>query len=190
MRPVLRALAALPGAGACIAPAAAAGLAPAAGSAGSGGSLLGGFFALLLVLALVVGLGWLVRRVGGGALRGQPGLRVVATLAVGTKERVVVVAAGDRQLLLGVTAQQVNLIQALDSPLPDVATESFAAVMARVAPRSGAVETWAQALARRLASTRAMQALGARLRALPAVQRLARRAGTSVAATSFPPGVH
>lgn len=172
------------------APAMAAGLAPAASAASAGGSLLGGFFALLLVLALVVGLGWLVRRIGGGALRGPSGLRVVATLSVGTKERVVVVAAGDRQLLLGVTAQQVNLIQALDTPLPEVATESFASVMARVAPASGAAQPWAIALARQLSSTTAMQALGTRLRAIPAVQRLARRAERTVAAASLTPGAH
>ncbi|PWH27129.1 flagellar protein, partial [Xanthomonas euvesicatoria] len=54
-------------------------------------SLFGAVFALLLVLALIVGLGWLLKRMPGSGFRSTEGLRVVTSLAVGAKERVVVV---------------------------------------------------------------------------------------------------
>ena len=80
--------------------------APATGTLGAlGGSLI----ALLLVVLLILALAWLLRRLPGGALRAHQELRIVAQLAVGVRERVVVVAVGETQLLLGVTAENVRL---------------------------------------------------------------------------------
>lgn len=96
-------------------------------------STLGGtVMALLIVVAVILALGWLLRRLPGAAVRGHGPLRVVASLPVGVKERVLLVAAGERQLLIGVTAQQVTLLQALDTPLPvESAPESFAALLGK-----------------------------------------------------------
>ncbi|MFQ3209766.1 MAG: flagellar protein FliO/FliZ, partial [Colwellia sp.] len=44
-------------------------------------------------------------------------LKVVTSLSLGAKERLVVIQAGEQQLLLGVTAQQVTLIERLTEPL-------------------------------------------------------------------------
>ncbi|TWR13704.1 flagellar biosynthetic protein FliO, partial [Xanthomonas vasicola] len=71
-------------------------------------SLFGAVFALLLVLALIVGLGWLLKRMPGSGFRSTEGLRVVTSLAVGAKERVVVVEVNGKQLLLGVTANGIS----------------------------------------------------------------------------------
>src|SRR5690606_38426545 len=56
-----------------------------------GPGLLGAFMAMLLVLGLILGLAWLLRRLPGAGFRPGDGLRVVATLPLGTKERAVVV---------------------------------------------------------------------------------------------------
>jgi len=42
---------------------------------------------------------------------------VVTSLSLGAKERIVVVQVADKQLLLGVTAQQVTLLESLAEPL-------------------------------------------------------------------------
>ena len=78
--------------------------------------------ALLLVLGLIVGLAWLLRRMPGFSqgLRGGNGLRVASSVQVGSKERVVVVTEGDKRWLLGVTAQQISLIEILP-PAPPIA---------------------------------------------------------------------
>lgn len=81
-------------------------------------SLFGAVFALLLVLALIVGLGWLLKRMPGSGFRSTEGLRVVTSLAVGAKERVVVVEVNGQQLLLGVTAGGINTLHTLPEPLP------------------------------------------------------------------------
>lgn len=81
-------------------------------------SLFGGVLALLLVLALVVGLGWLLKRMPGSSFRPVDGIKVVASVTVGPKERVVVLEVGGQQLLLGVTAGGISTLHSLDEPLP------------------------------------------------------------------------
>lgn len=84
----------------------------------AGPGLFGAFFALALVLGLILGLAWLLKRLPGTGFRQVEGMRVVAQLALGTKERAVVVEVGGRQLLLGVTPGSVSLLQELPEPLP------------------------------------------------------------------------
>lgn len=83
------------------------------------GAIGGTVFALLLVLGLVFALAWLARRVPGLAgAAGNPALRVVASLPLGARERVVVVDVGGTQLLLGVGAAGTRTLHRLDQPLP------------------------------------------------------------------------
>ncbi|MBN6150075.1 flagellar biosynthetic protein FliO [Xanthomonas sp. AmX2] len=92
--------------------------APAASSAPSPPGLIGAFFALLLVLGLIVGLAWLLKRMPGSGFRPADGLRVVASLSVGAKERVVVVDVNGEQLLLGVSPGGISALHRLPEPLP------------------------------------------------------------------------
>lgn len=89
----------------------------AAGEAAATGST--SWFALLMpvvavTLAMVAMLWWLRR---GRGLRGgrQGPLRVVQAVAVGSRERVVVLDAQNRRLLLGVTANRVELLAELQA---------------------------------------------------------------------------
>lgn len=113
------ALAALPG-----------GVLAQAASAPASGPGLGQFVQVLLmlglVLALIVGAAWLMRRFS--LLPGQMGkqLRVVSGVMVGPKERVVIVEQGETWLVLGVTAHAVNLLHTL--PRPDDAPVAGAPV--------------------------------------------------------------
>ena len=86
-----------------------------------GPGLAGAFFALLLVLGLIVGLAWLLKRMPGSGFRSSDSLRVVASLPLGAKERAVVVEVGGRQLLLGVTAHGISTLHELPEPLPPAA---------------------------------------------------------------------
>lgn len=74
-------------------------------------------FALIFVLAIIIGAAWAMRRfslVPGGA---NSQMRVVSGVMVGTRERVVIVEVRDTWLVLGVTSEQVNLLHSLDKPL-------------------------------------------------------------------------
>lgn len=84
------------------------------------GSIGGTMFALALVLGLIFGLAWLARRMPGmTGLRGNSGLRVVRSLALGTRERLVVVDVAGTQLLLGTGAGGTRLLHTLETPLAD-----------------------------------------------------------------------
>ena len=82
----------------------------------------GAFLALLLVLGLIVGLGWLLKRLPGSGFRQAEGLRVVASINLGAKERAAVVQVGGEQLLLGIGAGGVRTLHVLPQPLPEAPT--------------------------------------------------------------------
>ncbi|WP_454832975.1 flagellar biosynthetic protein FliO [Pseudoxanthomonas wuyuanensis] len=80
----------------------------------------GAFVALILVLGLILGLAWLLKRMPGTGLglRQNDQLRVVTMLAVGGKERLMVIEVGGEQLLIGVAAGGINTLHRLPEPLP------------------------------------------------------------------------
>jgi flagellar protein FliO/FliZ len=80
------------------------------------GSLMQVTLSLLLVLAVVFGAAWLTRRVRGLGRFSNQALQVVTEVAVGTKERVVLLQVGKQQLLLGVAPGRVNTLHVLDEP--------------------------------------------------------------------------
>ncbi|HKJ95943.1 MAG TPA: flagellar biosynthetic protein FliO [Gammaproteobacteria bacterium] len=76
---------------------------------------------LTVGLAVVVGaiflVSWILRRVGGvrGGANGQ--MRVLGGVAVGNRERVVLVQVGETQLLVGVAPGRVQTLHVLDKPI-------------------------------------------------------------------------
>lgn len=78
--------------------------------------------ALGLVLVAIFATAWLLRRMGVGQM-GQAGhLRLVSGIAVGPKERVVIVEVQDTWLVLGVTAVEITQLHSL--PKPEVSAAS------------------------------------------------------------------
>lgn len=99
---------------------------------GIGGALVG----LILVLGLILGLAWLLKRLPGAGLGIRPGeqLRVVSMLSVGAKERVMVIEVGKEQLLIGVTAGGITALHTLPEPLavaPPPTMPNFAELLAK-----------------------------------------------------------
>ena len=72
---------------------------------------------LLLVLAAVFGAAWVVRRLRGLGKYGNGALQIVTELAVGTKERVVLIQVGTQQLLIGVAPGRVSTLHVLPEPV-------------------------------------------------------------------------
>lgn len=85
-------------------------------------SLLQVILGLAVVLAAIVGLAWLFRRMSGGMLGGSNRLRVVSGVLVGQREKVVIVELEGEWLVLGVTSHSVNLLTKMDRP-PDAGAE-------------------------------------------------------------------
>jgi len=80
----------------------------------------GAVFALILVVSLILALGWLARRMPGfgRATGGGNALRIVGSLTLGPRDRVVVVDVGGTQLLLGVGQNGMTTLHTLTEPLP------------------------------------------------------------------------
>ncbi|NVD06141.1 flagellar biosynthetic protein FliO [Vibrio sp. JPW-9-11-11] len=75
------------------------------------------FGSLLFVIAFILLLAWLLKRMRVPALINQKGLSVVRQIAVGHREKIIIVQAAEEQFLVGVTAQSIQLIAKLDKPL-------------------------------------------------------------------------
>lgn len=72
---------------------------------------------LAFVIALIYACAWIMRRVGAGGMSGAGSMRVIASLPVGSKERVVLVQVGETQMLLGVAPGSVNTLQVFTEPV-------------------------------------------------------------------------
>ena len=82
----------------------------AAPSADLGGSLWQLFSGLAVVLALVIGSLWVLKKLVAPRGEGSGLLRVVAGTAVGARERVVIVEIGSAWLVLGVAPGRVSAL--------------------------------------------------------------------------------
>ncbi len=88
-----------------------------AAHAGGVGELAHVVLALLLVLGLLLVLATLVRRARSWTTRGPKHLEVLADVALGAKERAVLLRVGGMQLLLGVAPGRVSALHVLTQPL-------------------------------------------------------------------------
>jgi flagellar protein FliO/FliZ len=70
---------------------------------------------LVVVVAGVFLFARILARIHGGNVAGSGPLRVVAAVAVGQRERVVLMQVGDRQVLLGVTPSRISRLHELDA---------------------------------------------------------------------------
>lgn len=71
--------------------------------------------ALALIVALVVALGYVVKRLNHGGLRNAGDIKVVATTYLGPKERILLVEVNGRQILLGVNAQSIRALSEFET---------------------------------------------------------------------------
>jgi flagellar protein FliO/FliZ len=80
------------------------------------------FLSLGVVVAVILACAWALKRFTRIGV-GSGNLRVVGGLSVGPRERVVLVQAGDTQMLIGVAQGCVSRIHTFDQPIAPVAPE-------------------------------------------------------------------
>jgi len=86
---------------------------PANPSPASAGSLLQTILALALVLGLLVGMAWFLKRFGPRPGMGSANLRVVGALNLGGRERIMVVEVGDQWIVVGAAPGRVNALHTM-----------------------------------------------------------------------------
>ncbi len=84
---------------------------------GSGSTLLSVMLALAAVVVMILATAWFIKRFTGLSALNNRQIKVLATLSVGARERVVLVEVGQQQLLLGVTPQQINTLHEFKEPV-------------------------------------------------------------------------
>ncbi len=72
--------------------------------------------ALLMVLAIIIVSAFILKRFQPVKVNGK-GLKVITSMSLGAKERLIVIQVGDKQQLLGVTSHQISLLDTLEKPL-------------------------------------------------------------------------
>jgi flagellar protein FliO/FliZ len=90
---------------------------------------------MLVVLGLILAIAWLLKRSGRFQMAAGGGLRVLGGLSMGSRERVVLIQAGETQLLLGVAPGRVQTLHVLDRPLQPqqgAVTTGFAEQLGRI----------------------------------------------------------
>ena len=104
------------------------------------GGLLQVILALGFVLALIVGLAWVLRRLGAVPQAGTGVLKVVGGISVGQRERIVLVQVGDTQLVVGIAPGEIRTLHVLDKPIaipPAPSGGDFAQRLASAMRRGG-----------------------------------------------------
>ena len=74
------------------------------------GSLLQTLFALIVVLGVLGALAWFLKRYGPKAMGGSANLRVVGSLNLGGRERLLVVEIGNQWIVVGASPGRVNAL--------------------------------------------------------------------------------
>ena len=102
--------------------------------------LLQATLGLALVLGLIVAVAWVAKRLVPGTLRtsGMP-LTIIASQAVGQRERIVVVEVADQWLVIGVAPGRVSPLSTLPKgtlpPASPAASTTFASALTRALGR-------------------------------------------------------
>ncbi len=100
--------------------------------------------ALLGVLLLIFLVAWVLKRVQQGQGSGRAHLKVVSVLPLSTRERVVLIQAGEEQVLVGVSGAGIQQLHTLKEPVEfssaaangeSTATPSFAEALRQVMTR-------------------------------------------------------
>lgn len=74
---------------------------------------------LVAVVAVIYGCAWIIRRMNGMTGLNNSAMRVVSVMAVGTRERIVLVEVGGKQILLGITPSAIRTLHVFDEPVVD-----------------------------------------------------------------------
>jgi flagellar protein FliO/FliZ len=78
---------------------------------------------LALVIAVILILAWVLRRVSGLQQSHQK-MKVISSLSLGTRERAVLIEVGKKQVLLGVAPGRVSLLESFSEPVIPASPES------------------------------------------------------------------
>jgi len=87
-------------------------------------ALLETLLGLFMVLGCIAFLAWLLRRTGRFQTTANGEMKIITSLALGPRERAVLLQVGEQQILVGVTSQHVQTLHILDTPIATSTVQS------------------------------------------------------------------
>jgi flagellar protein FliO/FliZ len=84
---------------------------------GSGRHLVSVTLALMGIVGLIFALSWFVKRFSHGGFTTTSTIKILSSMPLGTRERIVLIDAGGQQLLLGITATNINTLHVFETPI-------------------------------------------------------------------------
>jgi flagellar protein FliO/FliZ len=91
-------------------------VAKAAESAATAGSLFQVLFGLVVVLGLMGGLAWLLKRHGGVRMNAAAPVKIVGGIPIGNREKILVVEVADQWIVVGVAPGRVSTLATMPRP--------------------------------------------------------------------------
>jgi flagellar protein FliO/FliZ len=76
---------------------------------------------LVVVIGLIYGCAWIIRRMNGMTGMNNGAIKVVSVMALGARERIALIEVGGQQILLGITPSTVRTLHVFDEPVVDAA---------------------------------------------------------------------
>ena len=86
-------------------------------------------FGLVVVIALILGLAWVLRKYGRLPMTNQVEMKVLGGLSLGTRERAVLIQVEGHRLLLGVAPGRVETLHVLDKATDEAFDQTLSRAM-------------------------------------------------------------
>lgn len=78
------------------------------------------FAGLGVVIALILALAWVSRRLSGGALGNTQFMKILAVQPLGAREKIILVDVSGKQMMLGVTPGRIATLHVFDEPIVQI----------------------------------------------------------------------
>ncbi len=72
------------------------------------------FLSLVVVIGVIFFCAWMVKRINGFQVKHVGHIQLISSLMLGTKQKLIIVQVGKKQVLLGVTANNISSLMELD----------------------------------------------------------------------------
>ena len=86
----------------------------------SGSYLMQLVLGLVVVVLCIVALAWFAKKMNGFQPLADDSLKMISTISMGTRERIVLLQVGEEQILIGVSPGRINKLHVLNKPIEKV----------------------------------------------------------------------